>query len=84
MIIFSIPNVTNQKAQSFPEETEYVVDSDIDFEEALSGKNIPKSVIETLSIVDVYYYGFDDKLHKGQLIVNKAVVLDVIEIFEFI
>lgn len=84
VIIVSISNVISQNTQSFPEESEYVVDSDIDFEEAISGKNIPKSVIETLSIVDVYYYGFDDKLHKGQLIVNKAVVLDIIEIFEFI
>ena len=84
VVIASNQNATSQNTQSFSEETGYVIDSDIDFEEAISGKNIPQSVIESLSIVDVYYYGFDNKLHKGQLIVNKAVVLDVIEIFEFI
>ena len=84
LIIVTIPNTTSQNNQSFPEETEFVIDSDTNFEDAISGKNIPQSVIENLSLVDVYYYGFDDKLHKGQLIVNKQVVLDVVEIFEFI
>ena len=50
----------------------------------VSGKNIPQSIIENLRLVDVYYYGFDEKLHKGQLVVHKEVVLDIIEIFEFI
>jgi hypothetical protein len=83
-MVVTIPIVTSQNIQSFPEESGYVVDSEMDFEKAVSGKNIPQSIIENLRIVDVYYYGFDHKLHKGQLIVHKEVVLDVIEIFEFI
>jgi len=84
VIFFTIPGVTSKNIQSVSEESGYVIDSNIDFDEAVSGKNIPKSIIENLRIVDVYYYGFDDKLHKGQLVVHREVVLDIIEIFEFI
>ena len=66
------------------EEKGFVIDSDMAFEEAVAGISIPQSILENLRLVDVYYYGFDHKLHKGQLVVHKAVVLDVIEIFELI
>lgn len=82
--ILAFTGMTRKTIQSESEELGYVIDSDIDFEQAISGKNIPTSITINLRIVDVYYYGFDDKLHKGQLIVHKDVVLDVIEIFEFI
>ncbi|HEY6436219.1 MAG TPA: M15 family metallopeptidase [Ignavibacteriaceae bacterium] len=84
LVIFTISGITNNYTQSVKEEPGYVIDSDIDFEQAVSGKNIPQSILENLRIVDVYYYGFDEKLHKGQLVVHKEVVLDIIEIFEFI
>jgi len=71
-------------AQGQLEESGYVIDSDLSFEEAVSGKKIPNSILDDLSIVNVYYYGFDARLHKGQLVVHKEVVLDIIEIFEFI
>lgn len=83
-IIFIITGMTRTTVQSKIEEPGYVVDSEIEFDEAVSGKNIPKSIVINLRIVDVYYYGFDEILHKGQLIVHKDVVLDIIEIFEFI
>ena len=66
------------------EEQGFVIDSDLGFDEAVAGLSIPQSILENLRIVDVYYYGFDDKLHKGQLVVHKDVVLEVIEVFEFI
>ncbi len=83
-IIFTFPGITGKHIQSINEESVYVIDSDIDFEQAVSGKNIPQSIMENLRLVDVYYFGFDEKLHKGQLVVHKEVVLDIIEIFEFI
>ncbi len=82
IFIFPVLNGENQFNQE--EETGYVIDSELNFEEAVSGHTIPQGVLDNLSLVDVYYYGFDDKIHKGQLIVHKDVVLDVIEIFEFI
>ena len=84
ILFFTIPGITSKNIQSISEESGYVIDSNIDFEEAVSGKEIPQSIIQNLRLVDVYYYGFDDKLHKGQLVVHREVVLDVIEIFEFI
>lgn len=82
ILIFAIINGKNQLTQS--EETGYVIDSQIDFDRAVAGLSIPQGVLDNLSIVDVYYYGFDKKLHKGQVIVHKEAVLDIIEIFEFI
>ena len=83
-MIFTIPGITNNNILNQNEETGYVIDSDIDFNEAVAGQNIPQSVLENLRLVNVYYYGFDDKLHKGQLVVHKDIVLDMIEIFEII
>lgn len=83
-MIFTIPGITNNNILNQNEETGYVIDSDIDFDEAVAGQNIPQSVLENLRLVNVYYYGFDDKLHKGQLVVHKDIVLDMIEIFEII
>ncbi len=37
---------------------------------------------EDLRYVKVLYYGFDDKTHEGELIVNKAIAEDIVEIFE--
>ena len=82
-IIFSITIFTSNNIQSLSEESEFIIDSEVNFEEAISGKNIPESIIVNVRLVDVYYYGFDEKLHKGQLVVHKEVVLDIIEIFEF-
>jgi hypothetical protein len=84
LMIFTIPGITNKNILNQNEETGYVIDSDIDFEEAVAGQNIPQSVLDNLRLVNVYYYGFDDKLHKGQLVVHKDIVLDMIEIFELI
>ena len=83
-IVFSITAQTSKVIQNNPDKADYVIDSDITFEDAVSGKNIHKSILENLRLVNVYYFGFDNKLHKGQLVVHKDVVLDIIEIFEFI
>lgn len=83
-MIFTNPGITNKNILHQNEESGYVIDSEIDFEEAVAGHNIPQSVLDNLRLVNVYYYGFDDKLHKGQLVVHKDIVLDMIEIFELI
>lgn len=61
-----------------------IIDSQLTFEEAIDGISIPQSIINNLVLVDVFYYSFDESLHKGQLLINKAVKQDIIEIFEFI
>ncbi|MBK9099143.1 MAG: M15 family metallopeptidase [bacterium] len=78
-LVFNFDNAQSQKSDS-----DSVIDSNVDFDEAVAGQSIPQTTLENLRIVDVYYYGFDEKLHKGQLVVHKDVVLDIIEVFEFI
>jgi len=84
LMIFILPGTNGKNVLSQDEEQGFVIDSDVAFEEAVAGISIPQSILENLRLVDVYYYGFDEKIHKGQLIVHKDVVLDVIEIFELI
>ena len=50
---------------------EIILDCNYTFEEAIKGIEIPNSVAEQLTLISVEYYSFDDKLHKGQLVVNK-------------
>lgn len=61
-----------------------VVDSDMTLEEALKGSSAPREVLDAQRLLDVYYYGFDGKLHKGQLVVHESVESDVEKIFAFI
>jgi len=63
---------------------ELILDSQFTLDEALIGQKIPASVKTNLTLVNVFYYGFDEKLHQGQLVVHKAVAQDVKEIFEII
>jgi hypothetical protein len=61
-----------------------IIDADYTLDEALRESNIPSSVRNTLGLVTVYYYGFDGRLHQGQVIVNKEIVNDIVEIFKVI
>jgi peptidoglycan L-alanyl-D-glutamate endopeptidase CwlK len=58
-----------------------MIDADYTFDEVLKGSSIPSSVKNTLELVTVNYYGFDGKLHQGQIIVNKEIANDIVEIF---
>lgn len=64
--------------------SEIISDSDLDFNDAVSGIIIPQNILENLELITVEYYGFDGLLHEGQLVVNKKVVGDIKEIFSFI
>lgn len=83
-VTLSVPEISGKNILTQYEDSEYVIDSNLNFEEAVAGLSIPASVLNNLRLVNVYYFGFDNKLHKGQLVVHKDVVLDVIEIFELI
>jgi peptidoglycan L-alanyl-D-glutamate endopeptidase CwlK len=95
-ILQGLANVSAQNKSNFSKGIEGVTaahqnnpsqlidDSDINFDEAVSGQNIPQNILENLELINVYYYGFDNRLHKGQLVVHKKVVQDIEEIFKFI
>ena len=64
------------------QQSKAIPDCNYTLSEALAGKNIPQDIKENLRLVDVYYYSFDNRLHKGQFIVDKRLVNDVRWIFE--
>ena len=53
-------------------------------EEALKGKEIPDSNTKNLRIMDVEYYSFDNRLHRGQVVIHKDLAEDIKEIFALI
>ncbi|MFP4526910.1 MAG: M15 family metallopeptidase [Candidatus Kapaibacterium sp.] len=61
-----------------------IIDSDMTFQQAIAGTNAPQSIIDSLRLIDVEYYSFDGRLHRGQLVVNIAVEQDINEIFKLI
>ena len=61
-----------------------IFDCNYTFEEAIAGIEIPKSIIKQLTLIEVEYYSFDEKLHHGQIIGNQKAAKDIKEIFEFI
>ena len=63
------------------QQTKAISDCNYTLNEALAGKEIPKEIRENLRLVDVYYYSFDKKLHKGQLVIHKELVSDIEWIF---
>lgn len=60
------------------------IDSDMSLDEAIAGTGAPEEVIRELCLVDVRYYSFDGKLHRGQLVVHRSVRQEVEEIFALI
>lgn len=58
-----------------------VVDSHQTFAQAVAGTSAPDSIVQTLELVDVEYYSFDDQLHRGQIVVHRALVDDVKRLF---
>jgi hypothetical protein len=61
-----------------------IIDSHITLTQALSGKEIPHTNAKNLKIIDVEYYSFDHKIHRGQLVIHKDLEEDIKEIFALI
>lgn len=81
LFIFSLFSTLFSKNQN---NMEVIVDSNMTFEEAIKGTKAPKNIIDSLVLIDVFYYSFDKKLHKGQILINKELANEIIEIFEMI
>lgn len=59
-----------------------IIDSKLTFDESIKGINIPDPIKKTLCIIDIIYYGFDSKIHKGQIVISKELEKEVVEIFQ--
>ncbi|MBE2189755.1 MAG: M15 family metallopeptidase [Desulfobulbaceae bacterium] len=64
--------------------TTSIKDSSLTFEQSIAGTKAPKSIIDSLEIVNVEYYDADGKLRSGQFVLNIAVAQDVKEAFEIL
>ncbi len=76
--------LTNSQQSKNPETGQVIIDCNYTLNEALKGKNIPNKLKNNLRIIDVLYYSFDGKLHKGQLVISKNLVKDIKHIFKII
>jgi hypothetical protein len=64
--------------------TTSIKDSSMTFEQSIEGTKAPKSIIDSLEIVNVEYYDAAGKLRSGQFVLNIAVAQDVKEAFEIL
>ena len=67
---------------NLPDSNKVITDSNCSLREALTGIDIPVKIREMLTLVSVYYYSFDGRLHKGQLVININLAKDIQAIFE--
>jgi len=74
---------TGQVNKSHKKE-QIIIDSQITLGEALKGKEIPKANAKNLRIINVEYYSFDNRLHRGQVVINKDLAEDIKEIFQIL
>ena len=61
-----------------------IIDSAMSFAAAIEGSTAPLEIIDSLSMIDVYYYSFDGLRHQGQILVDARLEDDIYEIFELI
>lgn len=58
-----------------------IVDSAMSREEAIANTAFPKAIVDSQEVVTVEYYSFDNKLHRGQIVVNRLLAEDIRQIF---
>ncbi len=58
-----------------------IIDSDLSRDAALQGSIAPDSILQTLQVLAVQYVGFDNNLHRGQIVVARELAAEVKEIF---
>lgn len=58
-----------------------VVDSRTDLSHALAGSRCPVAIRKTLTLADVTYYGFDGRLHAGQVVVRRDLEANLNAVF---
>lgn len=61
-----------------------IFDCDLAWEEALHcvPADCPGSVADNLSLAEVYYYSFDGKIHRGQILIDYRLADDVQQVFK--
>jgi peptidoglycan L-alanyl-D-glutamate endopeptidase CwlK len=58
-----------------------IIDSNYSRSEALEGLEIPSDVEQSLVVIPILHYGFDARVHQGQLVIHEALAEEVSSIF---
>lgn len=61
-----------------------IVDSNYTISEVFLGKKIPDSVKKNQKLINIYYYGYDNKIHKGQIVCHFSVADDLLYVFNML
>ncbi|HEY1348526.1 MAG TPA: M15 family metallopeptidase [Ktedonobacteraceae bacterium] len=64
-----------------------IIDSQLDKETALKQNPAfpcPEHILHCQQMIDVFYYSFDGKIHRGQVVVHEDVVADIRQVFALI
>lgn len=61
-----------------------IIDSNTTLEDALSEKEMPDEIRNSLALITFQYAGFDGLEHRGQLVVHKKVTKELEEIFKIL
>jgi peptidoglycan LD-endopeptidase CwlK len=68
----------------FQDVSDVIVDSDLTFDQSIEDTKAPKDLIDSLVLLDVEYFSFDKKLHRGQIVINKSIESHIKKVFEII
>lgn len=61
-----------------------IIDSKLTFNESISNIDIPKDIKDSLVLLDIDYISTDDRIHRGQILVNKSVESEVKQFFKLL
>jgi peptidoglycan L-alanyl-D-glutamate endopeptidase CwlK len=75
------PVTVHQHTETVSVKDSVIIDSQMTFEEAISGIEIPEDIQNNLTTINVRYFGFDSLLHEGQLVVAQQLAPEIQEIF---
>lgn len=79
-------NNNNSKVQKQNQKVNYtkdtlIIDANYTFSQAIKGCNAPDSVIKQLILITIHYYSTDNRIHQGQLLINKKIANKVNQLF---
>lgn len=76
---FLDPTINKERVKE--EIKNFIIDSD-DPKILLDNLDVPNLILDQITLLNVEYLGFDSLIHRGQIIVNKSVEKEVVEIFK--
>lgn len=82
LFIWTLP--TSLGNQNLFNDDKVIIDSYYTFNEIFYNSKIPEEIKKDLKLISVEYFSFDDKLHRGQILIHKDLSNDIIEIFKVI